>query len=97
VRLSPTRTRTIGDGVTLRCAHCDSDRINLFKPESRISRKTRMGAASQRRGWTCYSRQALSAGFAECVTVPLTRHFVCASSVLCHPVPPNDGDYVTTL
>jgi len=37
------------------CAHCGSDRVKLLTPANGISRKTRTGAASQRRVWKCYA------------------------------------------
>src|ERR1700758_4025674 len=40
-------------GDTPVCAHCGSDRVNLLNPENGKSRKTRTGAASERRVWKC--------------------------------------------
>lgn len=35
------------------CAHCDSENVYLIVPENGVSRKTRTGAASERRVWRC--------------------------------------------
>jgi transposase-like protein len=35
------------------CAHCGSERVYFLNPENGVSRKTRTGAASQRRVWKC--------------------------------------------
>lgn len=40
-------------GSTPICAHCDSENVYLIVPENGISRKTRTGAASERRVWRC--------------------------------------------
>ena len=37
------------------CAHCDSDEVSYLNPANGVSRKTRTGAASQRRVWQCRS------------------------------------------
>jgi transposase-like protein len=35
------------------CAHCASERVTFLNPENGVSRKTRTGAASERRVWQC--------------------------------------------
>lgn len=35
------------------CAHCGSDRVFFLRPANGVSRKTRTGAATQRRLWKC--------------------------------------------
>lgn len=35
------------------CPHCHSERAHFLNPENEVSRKTRTGAASQRRVWFC--------------------------------------------